>query len=72
MFELVIGLAIAEMKMREEEYFYKSLGSAPAEIRSALIQAREDKKEKQRLEAIAERRHREQVDAIRSLKRYDY
>lgn len=66
-----ISLAFAMLKLHEEDLFQKRLMAAPIEDRSRMKKERAEILEKQRVEAIAERRHQETVDAIKSLRRID-
>lgn len=69
MIDFYFPLALAAMRAVDEDMFHKRLMAAPPEDRARMQKERADMQEKHRVEAIAERRHKETVDAIKSLRR---
>lgn len=59
------AFAMAEAARQEELYFAKVVAAMPPEMREKLIADRAALKERQRREAIEERRHQELCAAIR-------
>lgn len=56
-----VGALVADMLFTQE------LMKAPPDVASRMLKDRQERQEKQRLEAIAERRHQELCRAIRSI-----
>ena len=70
MFTGVVMAVIAEsmMKDRIDQHFERVIRDLPIETQIQMRKERDERKEKARLEAIEERRHKELCEAIKSTK----
>lgn len=67
---IVLQVQLAELERKEEQQFEEFLATLSPADAQQLRTERKEAKEKARQEAIAERRHRELCDAIRSTRPY--
>jgi hypothetical protein len=65
---MAIGCVVAMAEAEAEKQFIEKIRGLSPDVQSRMIEERKAAKEKARVEAIEERRHRELCDAIRASK----
>jgi hypothetical protein len=62
---MAVSVALSMVDAQMEAYFYENVRNMPIECQAQAIREHKDQREKQRLEAREDRKHRELCDAIR-------